>query len=105
MRPDLKGSYFQHCERDVERCHQRIDLGRTRGLLAGGCRAGLTPRVKILPDEVNAKVTRDTDKGRVMLVREDRIAAFVLRSSQAAGRPASTLGRGPACLGRGPASV
>ena len=30
--------------------------------LAGGCRAGLTPRVKILPDEVNAKATHDTDK-------------------------------------------
>jgi hypothetical protein len=30
--------------------------------LAGGCLASLTPRVKILPDEVNAKATRDTDK-------------------------------------------
>jgi len=36
----------------------------------------LTPKVKFLPDEVNAKAARDTDKGRVMLVRGDRIAAF-----------------------------
>jgi hypothetical protein len=36
----------------------------------------LTPRVKILPDEVNAKATRDTDKDGVMLVRGDRVAAF-----------------------------
>jgi hypothetical protein len=66
-------------------------LAEPEACLAGGCRAGLTPRVKILPDEVNAKATLDTDKDGVMLVRGTGSPRSVLRSSQAAGRLASTL--------------